>query len=150
MSSRNIVSAAVVIIVVVVVAGWMVIKTPLIAQPSPSVSIDQNETPAPTTEQSSASGAMENEGSTVKIISSGFSPKAITIKAGDSVVWMNDDNSAMHNVSSAPHPTHTAYPPLNLGNIPAGGKVSLTFPEAGIYKYHDHLNPTLFGSVTVE
>ena len=85
----------------------------------------------------------------VKITQSGFSPKTVTIKVGEAVTWMNDD-SAVHTVNSAVHPTHQVYPPLNLGNIQAGGKLSLTFPEAGTYKYHDHLNPSLTGSVTVE
>lgn len=88
-------------------------------------------------------------GVVVKVSATGFSPKEVKIKVGEVVTWMNDD-TAMHNVSSAPHPTHTAYSPLNLGNIPAGSKVSLTFPTAGTYKYHDHLNPSLTGSVTVE
>jgi len=53
-------------------------------------------------------------------------------------------------VNSALHPTHLEYPPLNLGVIKPGESKSLTFPEAGTYKYHDHLNPSLFGSVTVQ
>lgn len=150
MSSRNIVIAAIVIIVVVIVVGWMIVKSTLMVdQKSSNASVTQGESPVPTTEQSSPSGSMKTEGSTIKISSSGFSQKDITIKVGESVTWTNED-STVHNVSSAPHPTHTAYPPLNLGNIQAGGKVSLVFPEAGTYKYHNHLTPTLFGSVTVE
>ena len=86
---------------------------------------------------------------TVKITASGFEPAKITIKAGETVVWSNQsDNTG--NVSSAPHPAHTDYPPLNLDDIAPGASVSLTFPTAGTYKYHNHLDPSRFGSITVQ
>lgn len=85
----------------------------------------------------------------VTITQSGFSLKDITIKAGDTVSWMNSD-TIDHTVNSAPHPTHTAYPPLNLDNLKPGETKSLMFPTSGTYKYHDHLNPSLTGSVTVQ
>lgn len=85
----------------------------------------------------------------VAITSAGFSPVSVTIRAGETVKWVNNDTSA-GNVSSAVHPTHQVYPSLNLGNIQPGGSVSLKFPTAGTYKYHNHLQPTLTGSVTVQ
>ena len=85
----------------------------------------------------------------VKITSSGFEPQEITIKAGESVTWENDDTTP-HQVMSAVHPTHLVYPPLNIGLINPGESKSLVFPEAGTYKYHDHLNPTLTGQVVVQ
>ncbi len=85
----------------------------------------------------------------VSITSSGFSPASVTIRAGETVKWVNNDTS-VQNVLSAIHPTHQVYPPLNLGNIQPGGSVSLKFPTAGTYKYHNHLKPTLTGSVTVQ
>lgn len=86
---------------------------------------------------------------TVKITSSGFIPQNITIKKGESVTWINDDTEN-HTVNSAPHPVHTIYPKLNIGAIKPADKASLSFPDSGSYKYHDHLNPSLIGSVTVE
>ena len=79
----------------------------------------------------------------------GFEPQTVTVKAGAKVVWTND-TSATANVSSASHPTHLIYPPLNLANFEPGDSVSLVFEEAGTYKYHDHLNPTKFGTAVVE
>lgn len=87
--------------------------------------------------------------SSVNITSSGFSPKEISIKVGESVTWENSD-SDNHTVDSAVHPTHLVYPPLNLGVIKPGEQKSLVFPVAGTYKYHDHLNPSLFGLVIVQ
>ena len=79
----------------------------------------------------------------------GFEPQTVTIKAGTKVVWTNT-TGATADVSSAQHPTHLVYPPLNLGNFEPGATVELVFEEPGEYKYHDHLNPTKFGTVVVE
>ena len=95
-------------------------------------------TPTPTTNQQ-----------TITVTPSGFQPGSLTIKAGETIVWSNQTN-ATSNVSSAPHPAHTDYPPLNLGDIAPGASVSLVFPTAGTYKYHNHLNASQFGSITVQ
>ena|SRR3989338_8944018 len=91
----------------------------------------------------------ENEKATISVTDTGFEPQTVTIKAGTEVVWINN-TSATTNVSSAKHPTHLEYPPLNLANFEPGESVSLVFTEPGTYKYHDHLNPTKFGTVVVE
>ncbi len=143
--SRNAV-ITVVVVIVVILGGWYLLRPKPSVAPTPStVTSTPTETAAPTASE----GAMMKGETAVTVTASGFSPKDVTIKAGDSVTWMNND-SAVHNVSSAIHPTHQVYPPLNLGNIEAGGKVSLKFPTAGTYKYHDHLSPSLTGTVTVE
>lgn len=137
----------IVIIVVILLLGWWLVQSRQSSQETqtPSVIVPQ-ESIAPL-ESASPSATMSK--TAVTISNSGYSPKDITIKPGESVTWTNSD-SAVHTVNSAIHPTHQVYPPLNLGNLAPGTSKSLTFPEAGTYKYHDHLNPTLFGSVTVE
>ncbi len=145
--SRNAILGLAVIVLVVLV-GWYFLK-------SQKSSVDtQTQTPQVTTETVSASPTASasdsaTEKGTVKITSSGFTPQSITIKVGESVTWTNDD-SANHIVASNPHPTHTDYPPLNIGLVEPGTSKSLSFPTAGTYKYHDHLNPSLTGSVTVQ
>lgn len=143
----------IIIVIVLVFLGWWWMqsqKNQTASQPQTPAVTSTIQTPAPSAEESTTSGSMEKkEEYTIKITPTGFSPKTLTIKVGATVTWMNDD-STVHQVNSAPHPTHTDYQPLNLGSIQPGGSKSLTFPVAGTYKYHDHLNPTLFGSVTVE
>ena len=86
----------------------------------------------------------------VTITSTGFFPKEITIKLGDSVSWTNND-SVVHTVNSDPHPQHTQFTTLNqISRIAAGEKKSLKFEIAGTFKYHDHLNPQLVGTVIVK
>ena len=79
----------------------------------------------------------------------GFEPQSVTVKVGTKVVWTNK-SGATGNVSSAKHPTHLEYPPLNMPNFEDGETVSLVFDTPGTYRYHDHVNPSRFGTVIVE
>lgn len=133
-------------VLILIVGGWFLIRPK--QQPAAPSSVS---TPPPVESNSSASASAEvlTQEYMVAITAEGFSPKEITIKAGSNVTWTNSDK-VVHTVNSAVHPTHQVYPPLNLGNIQVGDKKSLTFEAAGIYKYHDHLNPSLTGQITVE
>ncbi len=86
---------------------------------------------------------------TVEATSDGFNPKEVTVKVGTKVMWANKTGVAA-NVSSAKHPTHQLYPPLNLGDFADGQSVSLVFDTPGTYGYHDHLFPNKTGKVIVE
>lgn len=95
---------------------------------------------------------------TVEVTAAGFSPNTLTIKAGDTVAFVNKD-SAQHWPASAVHPTHAVYPESGgcIGSkfdackgLEAGEKFKFTFNEKGTWKYHDHLNPALFGTIAVE
>lgn len=143
--SKNVVIAAAVI-VVLGIAGWYLTRSkpvmaPEVSQPTSSTG-SESATPAAST----SATVTEN---VVTISSAGFSPKDIVIKVGESINWKNTDTQN-HTVNSDPHPIHTTYAPLNLGLIKPGEEKSLTLPTAGTYKYHDHLNPSLKGSITVE
>jgi len=137
-----------IVVVLLVVGGWF------LTRPKQSPQIQPVETPSSTQSampSSSASGAavMKEEKNLVKITADGFSPKSITVKSGESITWENTD-SANHTVDPDKHPTHLLYPFLNLGQIPPGEKKSVTPPGPGTFTYHDHLNPSLLGSITVQ
>ena len=85
----------------------------------------------------------------ITLTGSGFSPSTITVKAGTKVMWENKSGETAA-INSAVHPTHLVYPPLNLGSFNNGESISLVFDKAGTYKYHNHLNPSQFGTVVVE
>lgn|SRR3989344_993856 len=114
--------------------------SPYTVAPTPEA-IEQQEVPP--------ADAVTAEEAGVSLTAAGFNPQTLTITAGTQVVWTNT-SGAVGNVSSAPHPAHTAYPPLNLGSFDGGATVSLVFDQPGTYKYHNHLNPTQTGSITVE
>jgi plastocyanin len=86
---------------------------------------------------------------TVNYSPSGFFPSVLTVKPGTRVTFTNN-NGGQLSVNSDPHPIHTDYPPLNLGTIDDGQSKSLVFDQAGTYKYHNHLNPGLRGTIVVQ
>ncbi len=148
MPQKNLAIAAVVLLVILL-GGYFLVKprgsANLQVSPSPTESVAPRQTTQPTASPSAAFNQ-----TTISVSADGFSPADVKIKAGESVTWVNND-SASHQVNSNPHPTHTGYPPLNtIGLLKSGESKSLTFPASGKYGFHDHLNPSFKGSVTVE
>lgn len=86
---------------------------------------------------------------TVTLTADGFSPPTLTIKSGTQVTWINKSGTDA-TVNSDPHPIHTDYPPLNLGNFADGETLSLTFDKPGTYSYHNHFNPGQKGRIVVQ
>lgn len=142
------------VVIILLGGAWFFMQSQS-SQPAPSVDTNNTENtitatsvPSSSPTDSSPSGSVEEK--VISITADSFSPKQLKIKAGETVTWMNND-SEDHQVNSAPHPSHTDYPPLNtIGLLKAGEKKSLMFPDKGTYKFHDHLNPSLFGSIVVE
>ncbi|MBI2196911.1 cupredoxin domain-containing protein [Candidatus Daviesbacteria bacterium] len=104
---------------------------------------------APANSTPATSSASENQQDTIVLTADGFSPATLTVKTGTKVILSNQSGIDA-TVNSSPHPTHTDYPPLNLGSLPVGGTVSMTFDKPGTYKYHNHLKPSQFGTIVVE
>lgn len=72
-----------------------------------------------------------------------FDPNNLAIKAGDSVVWKNDERMAL---------TATA----DSGSVPNTGEIESgessspqKFASAGTYKYHCEIHPMMKGQVVV-
>lgn len=114
-------------------------------------------TPAPkatakTTVAPSATPAGSSEASTqptIRFTDSGFSPATLTVKVGATVTIRNDSDRTV-DFSSDPHPTHTLYPFLNAGDIAPGKSATVTVPRAGSFGYHDHLNPSMKGTIVAQ
>lgn len=79
---------------------------------------------------------------TVNIYGSTFSPKSVTITAGDTIKWVNRDNA-----------THQVYGQGGRFVSPIlkqGQSWSFTFNAAGSYSYKDELHPKLTGTIGVK
>lgn len=79
----------------------------------------------------------------------GFAAAEVTVKAGEKVEFKNQ-GSAVVQINSDPHPTHTSFPVLNIGQIASGSLKSAVFDKAGTYKYHNHLNASQRGVIIVQ
>jgi plastocyanin len=73
-----------------------------------------------------------------------FSPKSITVKAGDVIKWTNT-GSVPHNV------TFDAYPDLSdtSQNLAQGDSWEVKITVAGTYAYHCTIHPGMDGQITV-
>ena len=94
----------------------------------------------------------------VDITSTGFSPRILNIKIGDTVIFTNKDTDR-HWVASDIHPTHNVYPEKGgcIGSkfdvcreMSKGESYEFTFFSKGSWCYHDHLHPQLTGCVDAQ
>lgn len=85
----------------------------------------------------------------VEVTDEGFLPASLTIKKGTKIVWINRTDNPV-TVNSDPHPIHTLYSKLNLGSFITSKTVQLIFDEPGTYKYHNHLEASMTGTIIVE
>ena len=166
------------IIVVVVAAGlyWYMsmpaaddASSTLVGEQSGTVNDDQDAPGPETVPSGTATGGVGVEvdvdttptTATVTYNGSGYSPSSVTIKQGGTVTWNNTSSGSMW-VASASHPTHTVYDGTSRAEHCAApsattfdqckgesGSYSFTFTKAGKWNYHDHMNSSVFGSVTV-
>ena len=122
-----------------------------------TVAAPEPEEPAPAEEQPAEEEAAPTE-HIIEILPSGFSPADVIIKEGDNVKFVNKDSSS-HWPASDIHPTHTVYPESGgcigsafdaCGGLAFDESYSFAFNQKGSWDYHDHLRPSLGGTITVE
>ncbi len=77
----------------------------------------------------------------VSIKNSGFTPATVTVVAGSTVSWKNDD-TMIHGVT-------TADGSISSGDIAAGGTYTKTFSAAGTFNYYDTHNNSMTGVIIV-
>lgn len=135
-------AAAIVIVVAVVVIGGGRSSPP---QTSPPIS------QPPTIQPPSgvATPPAQVAGTVVQVTATGFSPASVTVKSGGQMTFQNTSGSIVQ-VQSAKHPVHADNPELNVGSITPGQLATVTLTTKGNWKFHNHLNPSQVGSVTVE
>jgi len=113
--------------------------------PAETTGIDGTPTPEPpVTETTEVESVVE-----VLIRNFAFEPASITIPAGTTVIWTNED-SAPHLVASDPHPAHTDLPELVSETLSQGDSYRFTFTKTGTFGYHCHLHPSMTGTIVVE
>ena len=100
-------------------------------------------------------GTGGTSGATVTITSAGVNPSTVTVAAGQTVTFVNNDNRA-HQIASNPHPQHGTCPGIEagLGSLaPGATRTTRIFGNGGTCGYHDHLDDTnnsLRGTINVQ
>jgi len=155
MSTNTII--VIVVIVVILVAGYFIFRQPSTqnyttptqqtnantnTQVNPVKPATTEQSPAPTENQNQNQSAAAATSTSVSIMNFAFSPAQVTIKAGGTVKWTNQDS-----------PTHTITSDNNTftsGNLATGQSFQFTFATAGTYTYHCSIHPSMTGTVVVQ
>ncbi len=74
-------------------------------------------------------------------------PDSVSIKAGDTVIWTNDD-TASHTVTSG-SPSEGPSGIFDSSLVMAGGSFEVTFDNSGSYDYFCMVHPWMTGSIQV-
>lgn len=102
-------------------------------------------------------GMRELPPSIVRITDQGFEPAVFTIEVGGIVTWVNESSRASRPASDV-HPTHGEYPEGSgcVGSaldacreLQPGDEYKFEFSHAGEWGIHDHLMPTVTGTIIV-
>jgi len=111
--------------------------------------------PSPVTVVSRSTGSVGTIGATITITNAGVNPSSVTVSAGQSVTFVNND-SRSHEIASDPHPQHGTCPGIEagLGLIsPGQSKSTMGFADPGTCGFHDHqdaTNRSLQGSIRIQ
>jgi plastocyanin len=157
--------------IVIVLGAWYLFTSHGTMAPATATSTDmgtmnQGGTTTTTTSTTTSTTAVPGQPVTITYTKNGFSPSNLKIRAGTVVTWVNNSTEQLE-VASDPHPSHTAYDGTSrsqhcVGNAPTsssvfdectsvatGGSWSFTFGKVGSWGFHNHLNPSKLGSITV-
>jgi len=85
---------------------------------------------------------------TITYSDAGFSASAETVRAGDTILVVNNSSEVLQ-FSSDPHPQHTDNSELNLPTLRPGEQETMVVDKPGKWGFHNHLNDDHFGSITV-
>ena len=144
------------IIVVVLGSGYYLWQNNVTAPAAVDTGANSAVTPTPTPPPA-PSAPMD---ATIPYNGDSFSPKEVLIRKGGTVTWVTASGGQMW-VASAQHPSHTVYSGTSrqehcpdtsgtaFDQCAGGNNYTFTFDKVGTWNYHDHLNATAFGSVTV-
>ena len=83
---------------------------------------------------------------TVRYTDTGFEPVELAVPVGAMVQFVNQSTKQMW-VASNEHPAHSILPTFD--QFQTGDQYVYVFDTDGAWEYHDHLNPTAGGVVTV-
>ena len=146
------------VIAVVVAAGIFALTKKSVnnsAQNQPEMAnVDADITEPPATDNSNSQNQATTDTSnaeeaTITYSNDCFSPGTMTVKAGTKVTVKNNSSRAIQ-FDSDPHPAHTDNRELNVDTIAAGRSDSFIATRTGTFGYHNHLNPSETGSITVQ
>jgi len=125
-------------VVIIGVGAYVVLHKPASTTPSPAPSQVQ-----------ARDDSSHNSPNTITFDGDHFSPATLTVSAGTTVTVKNSSSQELQ-FDSDPHPVHTDDTDLNAGTIDPGHSQTFTVEKTGTFGYHDHLNPSIQGTIIIK
>ena len=98
--------------------------------------------------QNSSPATNPSTSNTITFDGSKFSPTTLKVKSGATVTIKNTSSNDLR-MNSNPHPIHTDDTDLNVGLVSADQSKTFTATKIGSFGFHDHLDPTIQGRITI-
>ena len=146
------------IVVVIVLGGlWWFFYSTDSSKTENSAASTQSEAPEATSSAETSSDIVEESeeesaGNIITYTNSGYGPQSLTVKTGETITWKNDSSSTIQ-IGSANHPTHTINRDITGNNfvieLAPGESAQVQLTRTGEWGYHDHLRPSMTGTITV-
>ena len=151
---------AIIIVIVVVLGGYFAFRSGY----QPAGIVNQEATIEQSNQQPSIEQAPTTNENIITYTDSGYSPKELTIKVGETVTWKNESSGGMW-TASAMHPAHIKYSNTSLDehcpdtantsfdeckSAQPGESWSFKFDKTGSWGYHNHVKASDFGKIIVE
>ena len=114
------------------------------SQPTATIPTATNPTPtnpSPTTPTPTVPTPTPVNSASVTIANFSFQPDSLTVAAGATVTWTNND--------SVPHTVTADDGSFSSGTLAPGATFSRTFPAAGSVAYHCAIHPSMRGTLTI-
>lgn len=97
-------------------------------------------------QQPDADGVMPE--SVITYTENGFELSSDTVSAGSEIQIINQSSGNL-DFASDEHPQHTDNPELNVGIVSPGESITFSISQTGTWGFHNHLNASHEGSITV-
>jgi len=148
---------ATIVLILVIAAAYLIFFNN--AQAPSNLTQQQDQIQATVRESSQSSQTYE-----IIYANSGYQPQNLTIKAGDTVKFVNQSSSTVWTASGV-HPTHAVYSGTTLqehcptdssvafdecGSSQPGESWSFTFEKQGTWPYHNHSSAGHTGKIIVQ
>lgn len=128
-------------LIVIGVGGYLILHK------SPSKTVPN--TTSSTGNSSQTDGSNPAASGMIVFNGSQFSPASLTVKSGAAVTIKNASSNDLQ-MDSDPHPVHTDDTDLNVGMVSPGQSKTFIVTKTGSYGFHDHLDPSIRGEITIK
>lgn len=137
-----------IVIAALAIAGLVVFVLNNQPTTAPNSENNQANTPTGSTERDNEVAPNPSERMTITFNGDSFEPNELTVKKG-TVITVKNESSRDVQFSSNDHPAHRDNTEMNLKTLAPGESASYTATAVGEWGFHDHIDESKTGTITV-